>query len=799
MIDSLLIGYNDIDFEQYVKMVRSMGTDTGAWRDLDLAFVEVEGKPYRALDILDRYQQEHRRGEVKPYHNFDYFLPAVLYLGSYLSRRGYSFDYINMFQYEKDKLREILATQDVLTVAVTTTFYIVPEPVLEVISFVRSCNSKAKIIVGGPFIGNQTKSADPVALDRFLRYLDADIYVISNEGEQTLTEIINALKQGQDLQSVPNIAYRNGDGYVFTPEKPESNPLEGNQVAYDLFPKEQLGGLVSLRTAKSCPFTCAFCGFPERAGRYVYLSVEDVERELEQLAALGSVDAVTFLDDTFNVPKKRFKDILRMMIRRDFGLKWNSFYRSDHGDEETIGLMAQAGCEGVFLGVESGSDTVLEKMNKTARRKHYLKAIPMLRESGIATFASLIVGFPGETQDTLQETLDLVEETGPDFYRGQLWYADPVTPVWKRRDELSIEGEAFNWAHETMDYKVACDLVERMLFCVKNSVWLPQWGFELWSTYYLRRRGMSLDQIKSFVRCFNDLVKEKLLSPGRLQPSPELLERQRATCLFDVPEEAPREPATIFEASDYIAAERFWVQEFFTPSPQSNIEASEQKSDLRPASAACRPDPEALRRLTSSASSAEAALLAAFSTLLSRSSGQEDVVLAAATSRAEGFCEAFPLRLRPGWESSFEGFQRQVADSATKAAEHHVHAFYIVSNQYRLNKFGASRPQFDVGFLYDSAQPGLARQELDVRSPGLADALTLNLSVWKTQGAIELELSSPNGRLNEEVIQRLASYLGRLIEAAGDDPSLSLGAIPLQAEAAAQDWVESDAAEAFQF
>src|SRR4029078_1736945 len=101
---------------------------------------------------------------------------------------------------------------------------------------------------------------------------------------------------------------------------------------------------VTLRTAKSCPFSCSFCGFPQRAGKYKYLGVELLEKELDDIRNIGTVTTLTFLDDTFNVPKERFKEILRMMIRNNYGFKWNSFFRSDHGDDEHIVMLGHTGC-----------------------------------------------------------------------------------------------------------------------------------------------------------------------------------------------------------------------------------------------------------------------------------------------------------------------------------------------------------------------------------------------------------------------------------------------------------------------
>lgn len=533
MIDCLIIGFNDSDFGDYVQMVKSMGTDSGAYRDLNMAFIEYEGKPYRSMDILNRFYAEGKTIPPKRFHNADFLWPVVTYLGSYLAQRGFTFDYVNLFHLEKDKLREKLEKNDILTIAITTTLYVSPHPVLEIVSFIRQYNDTAKILVGGPYINNQPKLSNNESVQRLFKYLGADIYVISSEGEGALVNTITALKNKISLDKVDNIAYKNGDSYVLTTASIESNPLEENKVNYSLFPKEDISEFVTLRTAKSCPFSCSFCGFPQRAGKYKYTGVDLVEEEFNRIRDVGTVTTLTFIDDTFNVPKERFKEILRMMIRNNYGFKWNSFFRSDHGDEETIELMGKAGCEGVFLGIESGSDAMLKNMNKTSRRHNYMKAIPLLRAAGVSIHANFIVGFPGETPETVAESVSLIEEAKPDFFRAQLWYADPVTPIWKQKDKYGVKGAAFNWSHNTMDYQTACDLVEEMFINVQGSVWLQQHGFEQWSCFYLQRKGMTMDQVKTFLKSFNAIVKEKLIRPGQKEIPASLLEDLRKSSRFD--------------------------------------------------------------------------------------------------------------------------------------------------------------------------------------------------------------------------------------------------------------------------
>jgi anaerobic magnesium-protoporphyrin IX monomethyl ester cyclase len=545
MTDCLIIGHNDGNFEDYVGMVRTMGEDSGAWRDLRLAFAEIDGQPLHALNVMTRYAGLTPWG--MPYHNTDFLWPTISYLGTYLHRHNLTFDYVNRFQFEKPALQAKLTQGDVRAVAITSTLHVSVHPILEIIAFIRRHNEDVPIIVGGPYISNLPASTDQAGLTQLFEYMDADFYVIESEGEQALVRILQCLRDGGDPAEIPNIAFKRDGEYILTPAVRESNGLEDNMVDYDLFPQEALGRFVTLRTAKSCPFSCAFCGFPQRAGQYRYLSVDHVERELDALHARG-VTTLTFIDDTFNVPKKRFRDILQMMIRKDYGFRWNSFYRSDHGDEATIDLMGRAGCEGVFLGVESGSDRMLALMNKTARRADYMKAIPRLRDVGIATHASLIIGFPGETDETIAETWSLLEQAQPDFFRAQLWYCDPVTPIWERRAELDVKGSAFNWSHHTMDATHACAVIDDLFRNVRPSVWLPQNGFEMWSLFYLQRLGMTLGQIKDFLRAFNGVIADGLAHPGRPAADAGKLQDLAARARAHLP--AGDAPGTIAPATD---------------------------------------------------------------------------------------------------------------------------------------------------------------------------------------------------------------------------------------------------------
>jgi anaerobic magnesium-protoporphyrin IX monomethyl ester cyclase len=731
MIDCLITGFYDYDLEKYVEMLKTYGADSGAFKDLDLAIIKIGGKHYRALDVLSKF---HYRGEPngskghRPFHNADFLWPTISYLGSYLAKRGFSFDYVNLFHYERERLREKLKRDKVLSVAITTTLYVIPQPILEIIEFIRSVDQSITIIVGGPYITNQMVDQDAAAIQRLFKLVGADVYVDSTEGEYALTQIITALKSNRSLKGIDNIAYRNNGVYEIGSKSTEANSLEENPVNYSLFPKEDLGEFVSLRTAKSCPFACAFCGFPQRAGKYKYVAVGTVEKELDALRDLGTVSTLSFLDDTFNVPKERFKELLRMMIRNKYGFKWNSFFRSDHGDEEAIALMGEAGCEGVFLGVESGTDTMLQKMNKTARTKDYRRAVPLLKGAGIFTHANLVVGFPGETLETFRETFRFIEEVQPDTFRAQLWYADPVTPVWRKKEELGIKGAGFNWSHNTMDCQKACALVDQMFLAIQNSVWLPQFGFELWSVYYLQRRGMTRDQIKRFLKCFNAIIREKLVKPAKDEINPTLLTNLEKSCRFDDAQNSTLEQEELYSASEYCASEKFWVDKCRLAQSSSPMFAQANSPYELPGSKYLKLAADAIARLQLNTDvDLQWIILAAFATALSRTKLRQNFWILVDSESA-----TIPVSLGLQDNEAFAETIQRTAQELTEASRHTPYALRVFTSRYCMAEPGFHPPLLECGFNVSRLGAGDAIQS----SPGSHQAfseirkgLKLNLEV----------------------------------------------------------------------
>jgi radical SAM PhpK family P-methyltransferase len=535
--DCIVIGHNEIPFERYEGLIRRFGTGTPAYRDLHMSFVTFDGKPMTYLDLLNAAHEKTawQRNPGRPFISGDMPHLAASYLTNFLRRHGASATYISLFQSEKERLRELLAANP-LCVAITTTLYTMNFPAIEIVEFVRSCNPDVKIVIGGPLIANharvyQESSAGACAsagqipeqspFVAELKDIGADIFVVEAQGELTLTRIVESLKANGDLSAVPNITYRDKGKFYQTATFPENNDLETSDIDWRQLLKISPSPTLQMRTARSCAFKCSFCNYPTRAGKLTLASLDTVLREFDSMRDAGGVQNVVFIDDTFNVPLERFKDICRAIIERQYGFNWFSYFRCSNSDEEAIDLMARSGCKGVFLGIESGSPSILKIMNKAASVEKYQEGIRRLRSCGIATFASFIVGFPGETAETLAETEAFIRSNAPDFFRAQLWYCEPGTPIQQHRDKYQIKGKGFQWTHATMNCKEAINHVERLLTEITEAQWLPQWAFDFWILPYLLGRGISINQVREFTAAANRLLKAEILGGTKAQDTPE--------------------------------------------------------------------------------------------------------------------------------------------------------------------------------------------------------------------------------------------------------------------------------------
>ena len=520
-IDCIIVGYNDVSFSSLWNEAKKFAAFSGRYRALMSESVEYEGQriPYNVL--LNEYWT-HKNGKGSNLHVCNIPNLAICYLSSYLKKRNFNIEFVNFFTEEKQRLASLLKCNP-KSVAITTTFYTESSPIIEIVRFIKQHNPDTKIIVGGPHVYNLCSLyQDRLTLqDAVLQEIDADIYVNDSQGEVTLSLILHELRQtaAPDFSLIPNLIFRKGNSLCRTIREPENNSLDENVIDWSYFDRSFITPIVHMRTARSCAYKCAFCSYPTLAGPLNLTSLDVVEKELSQLYDAG-VKQVLFIDDTFNIPLPRFKKICRMMIDRKFGFDWFSYFRCSNADDETFGLMQESGCKAVFLGIESGDQTILDNMNKAAKIERYKYGIQNLKEHDIMTFASFIIGFPGETRETALNTLNFIEETAPTFYRIMPYYHIKGTPIHKQAKEYGIQGGGYSWKHRTMDWREAFGILEMMYRTIKRSIIVPTHAFDFWGIPYLMANGMSVDELKQFLEFAKDLLLKGLPVPAELHECP---------------------------------------------------------------------------------------------------------------------------------------------------------------------------------------------------------------------------------------------------------------------------------------
>lgn len=180
-----------------------------------------------------------------------------------------------------------------------------------------------------------------------------------------------------------------------------------NRAAYS---SEDMGLIM---TSRGCPFSCTFCATDSRQVRY--RSIEHILREIRHVKdAYGTVH-FTLKDDSFTVNRKRVADFCDALTRENLRIGWECNTRVDLVSEEMLRGMKRAGCNSVKVGIESGSESVLERMNKRITLDQIRAAAKLFRKAGIHWTGYFLIGTPGETKEDIYRTLDFMYEIKPDF------------------------------------------------------------------------------------------------------------------------------------------------------------------------------------------------------------------------------------------------------------------------------------------------------------------------------------------------------------------------------------------------
>ncbi len=278
-----------------------------------------------------------------------------------------------------------------------------------------------------------------------------DIYIM-HEYESVAPALFDALSNGLKFDEVHGIAYQKAGNVIVNPSaQPVSDYDELPLAAFDLLPSLHPYHINTphgkpftiMYASKGCPFSCNFCTV--RRTSFKKRSAESILNELRFLKEHFGVRTVSFFDETFTIDKKRVIQLCEGMERENLNIRWYCNTRVELVTKELLQTMKKGGCRGIAFGVESGSQQILDNVEKGNTVEEAEEAIKKTKKAGIKAYCSFIIGLPGETWDTIHETINFVKRARPTGAQFNVAVPYPGTPMYDLGVEKGWVKSTLNW------------------------------------------------------------------------------------------------------------------------------------------------------------------------------------------------------------------------------------------------------------------------------------------------------------------------------------------------------------------
>jgi radical SAM superfamily enzyme YgiQ (UPF0313 family) len=342
-----------------------------------------------------------------------YLSLGLAYMAAVLEENGHEVTMIDCPAQNMDQemLKAKLASIQPEIVGITSMTPTIQSAVLSAQVAKQACPTST-VVLGGPHATFMDKQvlAEEQAVD----------VIVRGEGEQTLLELAQNAGNTKALDTIQGITFRKNGEAVRNPDRPYIENLDDlprpafkhfDLEKYRLFGRKML----PIITSRGCPSQCAFCTTSRIFGRpFRARSPKNVVDELEWMRDEHGADAFSFYDDTFTLDRNRAIQICEDIKNRKLGIPWDCQTRVSTVSEEMLKIMRDANCQQVFFGVESGCQTILDAVHKGTSVEQNKQAIKLAKEAGLFVAVSVMVGYPGETREMLEQTIDLLRQTEPD-------------------------------------------------------------------------------------------------------------------------------------------------------------------------------------------------------------------------------------------------------------------------------------------------------------------------------------------------------------------------------------------------
>ena len=343
---------------------------------------------------------------------------ALDYLASALKDSGHRVDLLDLC-FSADPfadIRRYFASNNASVIAVTlrntddTSFatrdFFLPQ-IKRIADCLRECTD-APIVIGG--------SGFSVAPEAVLEFCGLDMG-LWGEGEYSLPLLVDRILKDEDYRNVPGIVcrvkkgfHRNSATYIDLAKMPAPRRDTIDNRRYYIE-----GGMGSIETKRGCPKKCIYCADPLGKGSKLRLrSPASVADEVEALLGMG-IDHIHICDSEFNYPYEHARSVCSEIIDRGLGsrVRWYAYCSPAPFDEELARLFLQAGCAGVNFGVDSANDRILKTLGRDFTAEDVARTAQICRRSGLVFMYDLLLGGPGETRDSLRETIESMKRMSP--------------------------------------------------------------------------------------------------------------------------------------------------------------------------------------------------------------------------------------------------------------------------------------------------------------------------------------------------------------------------------------------------
>lgn len=365
---------------------------------------------------------------------------GIAYLASYLRMHGHEVRVLDLTAHslteeELDKVVSGFGDYDCIGISAIITAY----------KFVKQFSRKIKSYFPDMpvIVGNLISNSCPETL---LTHTDTDVVVV-DEGELTTLELIENIDNPAALSKIKGIWYKeNGKAYKTQPRERIDDLDKLPYPAWDLLDMKvymQNSGAYLARgsrtgwisTVRGCPFNCGYCSHGYRQ-KVTSRSVDSIIKEIRELKARFNINHINLIDDLFLPNTEMREEFCNRLISERFKITWECAGRVNLVNDRLLKLMKKSGCVNIGYGIESGSQKILDNMNKCVKVPQAESAIRMTRKNKIRASTSFIIGYVGETKETIRESVDFIQRLAlPDR---RFFFATPYPGTdlyeWARKD-----------------------------------------------------------------------------------------------------------------------------------------------------------------------------------------------------------------------------------------------------------------------------------------------------------------------------------------------------------------------------